>query len=565
MADIREKILKEYKFDISKENIFDYYKIKNNDITDEQLQEFISSTRKRWEQSINSPNEKIAARSEEKLLKADSYEAVLRNSSLRKKVFEYITSKENTNNIGDKLDFSREYFKLVASTKKLRKNDLDFFFEYYKSERKNKKIILDMLEKEFKVHGIGRVNNTDEDIDEKLDKEAKKIDKSNPIILNFFQKATIVNIRKCLDIYIECQDNKVISTRFPLIRESLYDFLELSKENDFKVFREKIINKTNEVYSLKKEIGNEYIPLVNMFNTLKSLVDYKDVSENFKEFKLLIKYPTLTPYMYAFKEMKPATLNGVYDIANREYFFRSKEDFILNYYDEIYDNFGISNNSISSIIKKAKKSTNKNSIFKYIDEKLGLNKNKRLPFMAELVHFMVYWPLFLAYFIFEVFKVVFTILPKFSLPVSISLFIFNLWYVPYSDTFDSLLIFANIFSKETWYDYIAPVIGGEVHNLFFAFIGTIIVILYAILAYAAIPFCVWVFLSEFTTDLNKQFDWHGLDRTYKNILLLLRNKKEIAYRKKEKPLCKKNLVKIFTNIAIVAIILLIFKVVPLVF
>ena len=51
-----------------------------------------------------------------------------------------------------------------------------------------------------------------------------------------------------------------------------------------------------------------------------------DVADNFPEFKLLIRYPILTPYMYSFTAMKPKTMEGIIEIANREYPFRDDVD-----------------------------------------------------------------------------------------------------------------------------------------------------------------------------------------------------------------------------------------------
>ena len=60
MADIQRKILEKYGIDISKDNIFKLYKIENDDISSLLLEQAISAARKRWNQSINGANEKIA-------------------------------------------------------------------------------------------------------------------------------------------------------------------------------------------------------------------------------------------------------------------------------------------------------------------------------------------------------------------------------------------------------------------------------------------------------------------------------------------------------------------------
>ena len=51
-------------------------------------------------------------------------------------------------------------------------------------------------------------------------------------------------------------------------------------------------------------------------------------------------------------EMKPNTLKGIIDVVNKDYVFRDDTDFILNYFNPVHDNFGISSSGISSLIKK---------------------------------------------------------------------------------------------------------------------------------------------------------------------------------------------------------------------
>ena len=59
MADIHEIILSKYEIDITKENIIKLYKIDKPDLSEDELNSCINSTRKRWLQSINGANEKM--------------------------------------------------------------------------------------------------------------------------------------------------------------------------------------------------------------------------------------------------------------------------------------------------------------------------------------------------------------------------------------------------------------------------------------------------------------------------------------------------------------------------
>lgn len=68
--------------------------------------------------------------------------------------------------------------------------------------------------------------------------------------------------------------------------------------------------------------GNICNFLVDLFNILKSLCGDQDVADNIPAFKLLLKYPKLTPYMFAFVEMKPKTLKAFAEVASHYYGFR---------------------------------------------------------------------------------------------------------------------------------------------------------------------------------------------------------------------------------------------------
>ena len=161
MADIQSKILSKYGIDIAQENILKLYKIDSADISPQDLEAKIQDTRKRWNSSINGANEKNAERDRARLEKADKYEAILKNAKLRKEVFNFYNKPSGPAGGGatpgsGSTAFAKEYFELVATTKKIKKADVDFFFKYYQSERKNKKAILEMLSKELKVNGLGK-------------------------------------------------------------------------------------------------------------------------------------------------------------------------------------------------------------------------------------------------------------------------------------------------------------------------------------------------------------------------------------------------------------------------
>ena len=89
--DIRKKILDGYGIDITKkeDNVFKLYSIKSSDISGQELEDAIATTRQKWEKSINGSNEKFAKRDQARLDNADRYEAILRDDRLRHELFAF--------------------------------------------------------------------------------------------------------------------------------------------------------------------------------------------------------------------------------------------------------------------------------------------------------------------------------------------------------------------------------------------------------------------------------------------------------------------------------------------
>ena len=555
MANIQEKIYSKYAIDIAQENILKLYKIDKPDITDQQVQEAITATRKRWNQSINGANEKNAERDKARLEKADKYEAILRDSTLRKELYRFYNSSSDTgssNGSGTGVKFAREYFELISTTKKIKKKDVEFFFKYYQEERKNKKAILEMLEDEFKIIGLGKESSyADEDAKEE---EGKKKNNSSPLIVNLFQEATIIKLKKCFGFYEAAKANSEICQRFPKIKDGLYDFLELKSVDNIQNFSAIISEKAKESYAIRQEKGSEYIPLVDLFNTLQSMAEYQDIVDNFGEFKLLVRYPKLTPYMFAFVDMKPATLRGLYEVANSEYVFRDESDFLTSYFLEIYDNFGISESGISSIIKKAEKKAKANKVLDKIDEKLGRDKKRKLSIGAKIIHWLVYYPIFAVYFVFEVFKAIFIHLDKLTIPIFVALFVGENWLFPKVLGMDNLLVLGKIFNKTKWYGYLTDFIGEPMRNGFEAFTVSLLYIGLLLVAYVILPLMAAKFVNSFADNLNKRYDWIGYERTFQNIFGYIREKTEKQYLNNKKLFYKDKVKKIIVNLICTAII-----------
>ncbi len=550
MADIHSKILSKYGVDIEKVNLFKLYKLENAELSKEELEQKIAECRKKWTQSINGANERLAQRDRVHLEKADSYEAILKDSKLRKELYAYYNRSEASG--GEAVEFARGYFSMLATTKKIRQADVAFFFEYFAEERKNKKAVREMLSKEFKVVLLEKGKDDTEEAEPEV--EGKKKEDASPLIVNLFQKATILKLNKCEKFFQKAKESETLCQKYPALTESLYRLLELDKTESLAKMSEQVMKRRDEVFNQRQEKGQEYAPLVDLFNTLADIMDYRDVVDNFTEFKLLIQYPKLTPYMYGFDDMKQSTLNGIFEVAKGEYFFRDVNDFLLNYFIPVHDNFNVHDNAIRGIIKKAQKKANANKILNEIDKRLGWKKQRGIPIGVRIVHGLVYWPIYLFYLIFEIFKVVFTVLEHAAIPVfGVCLIGFNLLFPKLWDI-DNLLVLGRIFSKEKWYFFLERFLGAEIINGFAAFMMSLFAILLLLMIYLIPSFFISMFLYETTDKMSEKMDWIGLERTFQNIFRILREKTEGQYRSQKKSFYKHKAPKIITNLICLAVL-----------
>lgn len=561
MADIQAKILKKHGIDIAKENVFKLYNIQKADISSQELQELIRKTRERWEKSINGSNEKAVERDRARLNQADRYEAILKDEKLRKELYAYYNGKGKKGKSEGDTAFAKEYFLLLATSKKIKKTDVDFFFEYYAGERKNKKAILEMLEQDFKITGINRKNagETEEETEEETENRKKKEQQSHRVV-NLFQKETVLQIQKCVGYYDIAKQNENVCRKYSNIHDcSLYEFISLDKVesvDDFGVYIKKM---REEVYSVRQDKGMDFVSLVDLFNTLCDMLNNNDIVDNFEEFKLLVKYPSLTPYMFSFTDMKRDTLKGFIDVAKREYIFRDDTDFILNYYNPIHDNFGITNHGISKIIKKAESNAKKNELLKKIDKKRGREQKRKLSIFAEIFYFFAYWPIFLFYFIFEIFKSIFTRVYKLAKPTFVILFILMNYLARDGMNVFSLL---KIFSKNKWYDYLENHGMLSIHNGFEALIASIFMFILTFFIFILPPLLISTFLMHAGQTLNKHYDWIGYERTFQKLFQSARRNIEEQYFKDKKTCIKKIGIKSLLNIFCVIITILALIYVP---
>lgn len=566
MADIQTTVLKKYGIDIAQENIFKLYKLENADPTPQELQNAIDATRKRWTQSVNGANEKNAKRDGERLAKADKYEAVLRDNRLRKEVIAFYNGKNSGGSAAGNTEFAKEYFKLIETSKKLKKEDVDFFFAYYPAEKKNKKAIVEMLQKEFKIYGLGKKGDETEpegDNGEENPSEEKN-KKEKPFIVNLFQRETIFKIRKMFEYYTTAKQTPDVTKKYPEIAESLYEYLRLDQTDTLTQLQTFVNSMKAEAFNVRQEKGSDFICMVDLFNKLGELCECRDVVDNFEEFKLLVKYPSLTPYMYSFVEMKKPTLKGLMDVANKEYVFRDEADFILSYYNPVRDNFGITNSTaILQIIKKAQKQAKSNKVLDELDKKLGRKKQRKLAFLPMLIYWLTYWPIFLLYFVFEVFRAIITQIGKLAIPVFGVLFLAMNILLPKTLGMDNMLVFRKILMKEEWLSYLQESIGISTDNIISLILYSLLIFVIFLIIYALPPLLVALFVSEAADNLNKQYDWIGAERTFQNIFQKLKQKVDTQFREKKQNFIKSSVSKILINVLCVVIVGILVHVVPM--
>ena len=574
MADIRSKIKDKYKIDLAEENIVKLYGIKDANISDSELRNKFSETRKKWENSVKMGTEKAAKRDQARLDKAGVYETILLDKKLFGEVFAYY-NKSGSGEGSSQVESARQYFKLIATTKKIRKSDVEFYNKYYKPG-KNKKAIIDMLKKEFKVQGIGKDKESD---NEEESKEEKKKQSNSHIIKNLFEESTVITIQEAVRCYEQVCTDPDIQRSYPNIDKGFYSFVEIENIESIKQLEEIVLENrkkandtsTNAVDSGKANADN-YRKVVDLFNKLADLVNHKDVADNIEEFKLLMRYPKLTPYMFAFIEMKPDTMQGIVEIAKNEYGFLNVNDFILEYYDKVHDNFGISDKGISAILKKARGSTKKNKILNAINKKrkkakeermAGNNPNMNLGYsiLFWLLYVLAYWPLYLTYLTFEIVKMVITRLNYLTIPTFLLVFGFENWKASKLGA-NNIFVLRKIFMKKEWRECVTNFWHQEALYSFEFKIQSFIYIIVILSIFVILPLFASIFMSAYADEFNKGFDWIGIDRSFKQISKLTKiNMKNLF--KDRKAYIKSKIQQILINTLSIVLIIVILNVIKM--
>jgi hypothetical protein len=242
------------------------------------------------------------------------------------------------------------------------------------------------------------------------------------------------------------------------------------------------------------------------------------------------------------------------------------DDFMLKYFIPIYDNFNIQISSIKAILQQAQKKTRKNKVLNAIDDKLGKNTKEYIPFIVNLLHWLIYLPIYIVYFVFEVFKVILTDLHRFVLPIFIvTLIILNV-FVPQIFDIDNLLAVKSIFNKQEWIIVVDKFIEGSryeigesiyVQNGIMLFFSSCIFIVTLLMVYIAPPFIISEFVNLLSLDLAKTVDWIGGERTFEHIFLTAKQKTVSQYQENKNRFYTKSIESIVVNLACIIVIWLI--------
>lgn len=515
---LKEKVLIKYDIDIDRENIFELYQLDTWDVSQETVQAQFVAARKRWNESKNDTNEKVAERSLVMLDRAGRYEAILINPMLRKEVYDYINGieapkqeVEEKQAPYDPAAFARDFFTLVKSTKRLTKADVRFFFEYFPEEKKRRNAIFDLLENEEKMRSLKRENK--KVWERKPETEGKKKKKDGWLFCSLFQEATILNLRRCPELLETASGSGTVRYFYKEINDGLYRFLKLEEIQTQSEFLPFLAEQIRQAETLKKERGDEFAPILELLLTIRRIAEYRDVADNFSEFKLLLRYPKLSPYMYLFQDMHLATWKGFFAFASNEYGFQNEKEFDSIYFLPLFRHFGITDNRIRLLPGFLKQNR---EISRMQIKQNAKRERKKLPVGAEILYYAVYWPLYAA----EALTNAFLFLLINLRPVSVTSF------------------------------FLLLVGGGALIPVFLEhhFVAFPVVIILFLLLFSVALFC----LSGL---FNKWIDINGFLRSLKQSIKKIRKEAETLFVKKSGEYYKRSSARVAMNTGILAVLL----------
>lgn len=494
MTDFEKRVLRDYKIDVREIDLFKLYQLSSDSVSSEELEIALSRCRNKWQSALNSPNERVVAPAKKHLENIQQYEAILRNGKLRRELYQYYSGKGNAE---ADIRHAQQFFALISQTKRVTQKDADFYFDYFPEERKKKKAIRDMLQKSYKL----RVDKAEDDEENDAPrKDTKK--KPSALMVNLFRRETLLSIRKCAQFLQDASQKEQVTSKYPevLQKTSLYDYLKIAQIKSVEQFAGVVLEGRALFYEERTEFGTDYVPLVDLYNTLEELLKEPDVTNNFPEFKLLLRYPQLSPYMFTFEEMKPDTLKGFYSLADSIYDFGSFDLFITEYFAPIYDNFGIYDRAIRGILQQAEKRAQSEKLKRTAFEKFCAFVN--MPSGIRPKHMAAYWPVFVVYVVFELIKNLVLNIRKVSI---VGGTVYGIFYLIYE--------IANTGLIANW---------KSGHGLIYAILWICTNLGAYAFSLGLIAAFVWL-MWKYAAAIHKTIDWIGMERTFHRLLTKCRD------------------------------------------
>ncbi len=558
MADIQELMASKYSIDIRKVNLLKLYNITDPQISPAEMEALFAEARSRWEKGAQGSNENFARRDQERLAKADTYEAILRDAQLRQQLFAFYNGKDGDPE-SEVSPLVRRYFDLISRTRKIGRDELHFFLQYFPEEKTRKKSIQAFLKKEYK----GLFSKKQEEKNDSGDAEKPPVSgkapgrksprKQSGLVENLFSEETILALRQCELQFQGAGTSSLLLEHQPDLSKSFYEFLGIGAYSTAEQFLNATKTKADAIFTARQEFGTEYLPLMDLYNVLVQLLSNADVRDNFREFQLLVMYPALTPYMYEIGEIKKDSLEQLYTIAASEYEFRSMPHFLLNYFNVVYDNFGIYENAVQKIMADAEKRAGKERVLDTLSGWLGSLFGKNMPMELKRVYALAYWPILLLAGLFRISKFLMEKLRNVGIAAGILICLYQI----ISGVMD-YGIFGLLTQGMPWKEYICEMMNVDKFHWLLWIPGIFQALILSFLVYFSIGGFVGYACWVLSVQLRKRFDLKGLDRTFTMLLEHAKKRTMEQYAALGQKIWSKKMPLILMNLA-TAVILIIMR------
>lgn len=544
LMSIRNTILKNYNIDIDKVNIIKLYKIDDPNISSSELEKKFETTRKRWEQGTNSPNDMVASRNREQLAQADTFESILRNKKHLRELFAYYKNGGNSDNTSS--EFARKFFTTIKDVNKnITQKEFNFFMQYFREERKNEKSILEMLKSEFRAITLKPSSFDD-------DEESQSEKNSVPgVIQTRFHKDSLCLLHKCELQYQDLQKSEFLFRKYPELTHPLYDFLKL--ENlDATEFTMVVDKAVQDVFTNRQnDSANNaaYIPISEFYNTWRDLLKRGDVTENFSAFKLLIQYPKLTPYLYLAEHVNIEFLELLVKTFRDEYNFYQLEDFLFSYFKPLADGKHYSfivDKKLENLLKKVGKNPDA-AAQDAVHRSLAARRRKMIPLPLQVLRLLATWPICLVQLLFEAFR--FTIINTQKLYGILAI----LSTVFFAHVFNDVSIFTELWNlvfdfRSSVADVVYAAARTYDFSIFSFFLGMVFMLVQFAFKFAFAPAVFTRFAVALAEALYRNIDLEGYHKTFQSIQSEIERKLIYHYKKMGRKLYSRMMKPIFANV-----------------